>query len=99
MILTTKRDMGFIRHDSLNWKIILKKGGAKLCTQKRLIFLSTLSNYDIPPKVAPQQSFSPLFVTVDTKINLLNYFLTLIFPHLVISYNNVVNENHESASN
>jgi hypothetical protein len=35
--------------------------------------LSIMSNYVIPSEVAPQQSFSPLYVTVNTKMkNIIN---------------------------
>jgi hypothetical protein len=35
--------------------------------------LSIMSNYAIPSEVAPQQSFSPLYVTVNTKMkNIIN---------------------------
>jgi hypothetical protein len=90
--------MGFRRHFSLNWKIInlLKKRGTIAHASKER-FLSSLSNYAIPFKVAPQQSFDPLYVTVNTKVFIPINLLTLSFQHLVISYNYVVNENHESS--
>jgi hypothetical protein len=44
---------------------------------------STLSNYAIPSEVAPQQSFGPLYVIVNTKIVIEIYLLTLSFPHLI----------------
>lgn len=58
-------------------------------------FLSTLSNHAIPHRVAPQQSSAPVHITVDTKMIVINNFLTLSYPHLVKSYTNVVKQFHE----
>jgi hypothetical protein len=63
MILKQIYDMGFLRHFSLNWKIFIKKMRDNFKSPLTGI-LSTLSNYDIPSEVAPQQSFGPLHVTV-----------------------------------
>jgi hypothetical protein len=96
--MIAKHDMGFRRHFSLNWKIInLKKRGTCIVSAPKGRFLSTLSNYAIPFKVAPQQSFDPLYVTVKTKVFIQINFLTLSFQHLIISYNKVVNVNHEGS--
>jgi hypothetical protein len=66
-----KRNIGFLRHDSLNWKIInlFKKNRDNNYTIPVERFLSILSNYAIPSEVAPQQSFSPLYVTVDSNLS------------------------------
>jgi len=83
MILQTSKDLGFLRHKSLNWKLYDKKSKNLLIKSfERNIIISTLSNYAIPSRVAPQQSSSPLYVTVKSNILNLNYFLTLSFPHL-----------------
>lgn len=82
MILTAKRDMGFLRHDSLNWNVGKKKSRSLLNVLLDRTLRSTLSNYDIPPKVAPQQSPSPLLITVITKVQYIINFLTLRFQHL-----------------
>lgn len=95
MILTAKRDMGFSRHDSLNWNVGYKKSRSLLIHLLDRTLRSTLSNYAIPYQVAPQQSLMPLHIIVTSKIYGLNNFLTLSFQHHVISYNNVVNAYHE----
>lgn len=80
MTLKAKHDMGFLRHHSLNWKVSFKKSRSHV---KRLLdrtLRSTLSNYAIPSEVAPQQSFCPLYVTVNTKVIILKdykYFFNL----------------------
>jgi hypothetical protein len=90
--------MGFRRHFFLNWKIInLLKIRGTIARASKGRLLSILSNYAIPFKVAPQQSFDPLYVTVNTKVFIQINLLTLSFQQLVISYNNVVNENHENS--
>ena len=73
--------MGFLRHDSLNWNVDYKKSRSisKVLLDRTL--RSTLSNYAIPSKVAPQQSLGPLYIIVIPKIQLIKYFLTLSFTH------------------
>jgi hypothetical protein len=51
------------------------------------IILSTLSSYAIPSKVAPQQSFGPLYAAV----NVLNYSLLFLFYFLTKSFLHVCN--------
>jgi len=97
MISIAKRDMGFLRHDSLNWNVGEKKSRSQLTQLLDRTLRSTLSNYAIPYQVAPQQSLMPLHIIVKTKITVLINFLTLGFPHDVTSYNIVVNTNHESS--
>ena len=99
MILTAKRDMGFLRHDSLNWNVGYKMSRSLVIELLDRTLRSTLSNYAIPYQVAPQQSLMPLHIIVTSKIYVLDIFLTLGFQHLVISYNNVVNVNHERSNN
>ena len=81
MILTTKRDMGFLRHDSLNWNVGYKMSRSLVIELLDRTLRSTLSNYAIPYQVAPQQSLMPLHIIVDTKIQSNNIILTLRFPH------------------
>jgi hypothetical protein len=81
MILIAKRDMGFLRHDSLNWNVRFKKSRSLLRALLDTTLRSTLSNYAIPSKVAPQQSLSPLYIIVKPKVQYVIYFLTLRFPH------------------
>jgi hypothetical protein len=81
MILTTKRDMGFSRHDSLNWNVGYKKSRSFSNVLLDRTLRSALSNYDIPSKVAPQQSLSPLHIIVKSKVQSNFIFLTLRFPH------------------
>ena len=81
MILTAKRDMGFLRHDSLNWNVGYKKSRSLLIELLDRTLRSTLSNYAIPYQVAPQQSLMPLHTIVDTNIQSNIIFLTLRFPH------------------
>lgn len=80
MILKIRYDMGFLRHNSLNWNIFAIKLRGNLTLPLERIH-STLSNYAIPSEVAPQQSFGTLHVTVNTKMILLINCLTLSFPH------------------
>jgi hypothetical protein len=79
MILTAKRDMGFLRHDSLNWNVGYKKSRSILNVLLDRTLRSTLSNYDIPSKVAPQQSLSPLHIIVKTKVQYYYLFLNFTF--------------------
>lgn len=72
--------MGFVRHDSLNWKVSQKKSRSLKVELLDRTLRSTLSNYDIPSRVAPQQSYGPLHVTVISKIEINYYLLTLSFP-------------------
>ena len=81
MILTAKRDMGFLRHDSLNWNVGYKMSRSLVIELLDRTLRSTLSNYAIPYQVAPQQSLMPLHIIVDTKIQSNNIILTLRFPH------------------
>lgn len=82
MTLKQKRDMGFSRDNSLNWKVSIKKSRSLLRELLDRTLRSTLSNYAIPSEVAPQQSFGPLHVTVTTKMIILNnnkYFFNFEF--------------------
>ena len=81
MILKTKGYMGFLRHDFLNWTAGNKKLRSLLIELLDRTSRSTLSDYAIPYKVAPQQSLIPLHITFDTKIQSNIIFLTLHFPH------------------
>ena len=81
MILAAKRDMGFLRHDSLNWNVGNKMSRSLIIELLDRTLRSTLSNYAIPYQVAPQQSLMPLHIIVDSKILSNIIFLTLRFPH------------------
>ena len=81
MILTAKRDIGFVRHDSLNWNAGNKMSRSLIIELLDRTLRSTLSNYAIPYQVAPQQSLMPLHIIVDSKILSNIIFLTLRFPH------------------
>jgi hypothetical protein len=81
MILINKYNKGFLRHN-FRGGIITKKGRRNKSPSLLSVYSRTL-NYAIPPEVAPQQSFSPLYVIVNTKMEYKLFLLTLSFPHLV----------------
>ncbi len=70
MILTTKCEMGFLRHNSLCRNNISKQKEDPHGILDKEIYIPMLSNYAIPSGVAPQQSSSPLHVTVRTNMNI-----------------------------
>lgn len=55
------------------------KKGRPLVTPHK-IHSSTPCHYANPSEGAPQQSFGPLHVTVNTKMKKINIFITLSFP-------------------
>ncbi len=70
---------GFIRHDSLNWNKLKKQKVKASCSE----FIPYMSNCAIPSRVAPQQSSSPLYATVESKMKDITIFTKSSFPHLV----------------
>lgn len=84
MNLKAKTDMGFLRNDSRRWNVSTKRKGSENDPPLKILS-STSCHYVIPGEVAPQQSFVPLHVTVDTKMKYKLFFLTLRFPQLVRS--------------
>jgi hypothetical protein len=69
MIYDAQQDIGFFKayFPKLENNLINKKRD-DIYTIPLGRFLSILSNYAIPFEVAPQQSFSPLYVTVNSKL-------------------------------
>lgn len=70
---------GFIRHDSLNWNKLKKQKANAFCSE----FIPYMSNCAIPSGVAPQQSSSPLYATVKSKMKVIIIFTKSSFPHLI----------------
>jgi hypothetical protein len=64
----TIRGIGFLRH-SVRGGIIINKNRRKIALPSISDYDSRTRNYAIPSIVAPQQSYSPLHVTIISKIN------------------------------
>lgn len=83
MILIKNNDIGFLRHNPKDGKLILLEKGTNLAmVSPSRILSSTLCHYAIPCQVAPQQSLVPLHVTVNTKIIKKYIFYNQSFQHL-----------------
>ena len=80
MTLKTKHDVGLLGMIPEGGIYVKSTKGQQIATLSK-IHSSTSCHYINPSKVAPQQSFGPLHITVTTKMIILNNYLTLSFPH------------------